>query len=86
MTTLRAPTVSTVLFLGLCLLTRSVLGQDVKWRGVDVSYLPQIEEAGGIFHDDYYDEPLPDILAQKGVNLARIRLWVNPADGHGTLS
>ncbi len=54
--------------------------------GVDVSYLQQIEDAGGIFYDANGQEV--DALAYfeaQGVNYVRLRLWHTPTDGHYNL-
>src|SRR5262245_5779514 len=48
------------------------------FAGADVSMLPEIEKAGGVFHKD--DKPVDAlrILRDNGCNLWRIRLFVNP--------
>jgi len=52
------------------------------WRGVDVSNLLQVEQAGGKFKNKQGQvQPLPQILADEGVNNARIRLFHTPKNG-----
>jgi len=52
------------------------------WRGVDVSNLLQVEQAGGKFKNKQGKvQPLPQILAAEGVNNARIRLFHTPKHG-----
>jgi len=54
----------------------------VDWRGVDVSNLLQVEQAGGKFKNKQGQvQPLPRILADEGVNNARIRLFHTPKQG-----
>ena len=52
-------------------------------RGADMSFLPQLEEAGV----RYYDlagrvRPAEKILAKEGANCMRLRVWVNPPAGY----
>ena len=50
--------------------------------GADVSSLPQVEAAGGVFKDRGKTEDLLSILNAHGVNRARLRIWNHPKDGH----
>ncbi|MBP6469731.1 MAG: arabinogalactan endo-1,4-beta-galactosidase [Chloroflexi bacterium] len=52
------------------------------WRGVDVSFLPQLEDAGAIFYDQGVPQDALAIVANHGINSVRLRVWVNPPDGH----
>lgn len=53
-----------------------------EWRGVDISLLPEIEANGAVFRNgEGIVEPLPTILGNYGVNLARMHLWVDPPSG-----
>jgi len=53
-----------------------------EWRGVDVSFLPLVEAGGGLFRNKFGDvRPLPEILAENHINLARIQLWHTPTRG-----
>ncbi|MFW6350932.1 MAG: glycoside hydrolase family 53 protein [Bacteroidota bacterium] len=47
-------------------------------RGVDLSYVNQVEDHGGIYKKD--DQPADpfEILSDKGASLTRVRLWHNP--------
>jgi arabinogalactan endo-1,4-beta-galactosidase len=60
-------------------------------NGVDASYLPQVEAAGGTFRDDTDPdgETLGDALAilrAHGVTTIRIRVWHTPTNGAGNLT
>ena len=56
------------------------LNLDVKWHGVDVSYLTKVEDAGGYFAD----ASVPETLAINGINIVRLRIFHTPEDGiHG---
>ncbi len=52
------------------------------WRGADISYLPQVEAAGAQFTASGATQDALTILANHGVNSARLRVWVNHPDGH----
>ena len=53
-------------------------------RGVDVSSILSIEEAGVRFYDaDGTEDDLFAILADHGVNYIRVRVWNEPNDGEG---
>lgn len=52
------------------------------WYGVDVSFLPQLEAAGAQFFADGVPQDALAIFAAYGVNSVRLRVWVDPADGH----
>jgi len=68
------------LFLLLCL--TSLCMAELDWRGVDVSYLPLVEEGGAQFRDNQgVVTPLPRLLADNGINVARITLWHTPTEG-----
>lgn len=62
-------------------LSAPVAGQ-VTWRGADISFLPKIEDHGGVYTDGGLPGDLFDILADHGVNLIRLRLWHTPAEGY----
>ncbi len=63
------------------LLLAGVAGAEVPWRGADISFLPQVEDGGGVYTDDGQPGDLFDILADNGVNLIRLRLWHTPTGG-----
>ena len=59
------------------------------WYGVDASFLPQLEAAGAQFYADGVAangaaQDALAIFAAHGVNSVRLRVWVNPADGHNS--
>src|SRR4051812_18545849 len=53
-------------------------GQKPFYAGADISMLPEIEKAGGVFKQDDKPADALKILHDGGVNLWRIRLFVNP--------
>ncbi|MDR1787658.1 MAG: arabinogalactan endo-1,4-beta-galactosidase [Treponema sp.] len=56
------------------------LGPDFM-RGVDISMARAIEEAGGVFRDEYGSRgDIIAILKAHGVNWIRLRIWHNPTD------
>lgn len=56
-------------------------------RGTDISFLPEIEEAGVVFKNSAgVEKNMLDILKESGVNTIRIRLWHTPVDGHSSLA
>ncbi len=53
-------------------------GASDAWRGVDLSYVNELEDCGAEFRlGDATKDPF-EILAGAGANLVRLRLWVNP--------
>jgi arabinogalactan endo-1,4-beta-galactosidase len=55
-------------------------------KGADISSYPEIEKDGGnFFNAQGYVENLIDILKRAGINTIRVRLWVDPLNGHSTL-
>lgn len=52
-------------------------------RGADVSMTAEVEALGGWFSDAAGARDLFRILADHGVNLARLRVWVDPTDAQG---
>jgi arabinogalactan endo-1,4-beta-galactosidase len=51
-------------------------------RGVDISFLPEIETYGIKFYDNNTEMDLIKLIKAKGINTVRIRLWHAPSDGH----
>ena len=52
-------------------------------RGADMSFLPQLEEAGVRFRDlAGRVRPAEQILAKEGANYLRLRVWVDPPAGY----
>ena len=61
----------------LVLLTVPCFAQDV-WRGVDLSYVNEMTDCGAVYrHEGKVADPV-QLLAAKGANLARFRLWHTP--------
>ncbi len=48
-------------------------------RGADVSMLPELEKAGAVYRDGGQPKDAVRILRDRGVNLFRLRLFVDPA-------
>lgn len=52
-------------------------------KGMDLSSLQAIEEAGGVYYDES-NQPIPDIFSylknRKSVNYVRLRIWNNPTN------
>lgn len=58
-------------------------GRDDFIRGVDVSTFEEVMLQGGQYVNEYGDEEhLFSILKRAGINLIRLRLWVNPREYH----
>lgn len=51
------------------------------YKGADVSWLPQMEASGFVFYDfEGTPKDLLDILKDNGMNIIRLRTWVEPSD------
>lgn len=57
----------------------------VKYAGADISLLPEYEDAGALYltADGEQIDNLMEFNKQKGMNLMRVRLFVNPANYNG---
>ncbi len=53
--------------------------------GADISFLPQIEDHGGIYKQDSLPEDLLQILKLHGFTYIRLKLWHTPADDYNNL-
>lgn len=62
----------TVLFL-----TVNLFGQEFYF-GNDLSYVNQMEDCGGDFKENGVSKDVYQIFADRGTNLVRLRLWVDP--------
>lgn len=61
--------------------TPEIKTEDYFVKGADISWLPQMEADGYIFHsDDGKPEDCFRILKDHGINAVRLRTWVNPSD------
>ena len=71
---------SATLLVNLMLMSSSSLALAASpfYVGADVSMLPEIERAGGVYRDDGQPQDCLRILADHGYNLFRLRLFVNP--------
>lgn len=54
-------------------------------RGVDLSFTPEILQAGTIFKDNNQSKDLVQIFKDKGINTVRLRVWHTPIDAHSSL-
>lgn len=55
-------------------------------RAADMSFLPEIEQAGTVYYKDGQSEDALLTLKNAGVNTIRIRVWKNPANAHSSLA
>jgi arabinogalactan endo-1,4-beta-galactosidase len=62
----------------LCFTAAARAANDEFIYGCDISMLPTIEKAGGVFSDNGKNEDAIKILAAHGCNLFRVRLFVKP--------
>lgn len=51
-------------------------------RGVDMSFLPEIEQSGTTYKNNNATQDALVTLKNAGVNTIRIRIWKDPANGH----
>ncbi|MEY8848551.1 glycosyl hydrolase 53 family protein [Psychroserpens sp. XS_ASV72] len=51
--------------------------------GADISFLPQLEARGMVFHDDGQEKDAIEILKNHGFNYIRLRVFVNPENENG---
>lgn len=57
-----------------------------NWHGADISFCPEMEAAGAKYRNEQgVVQPLPELLANHGINIARLHLWHTPPDGRFTL-
>lgn len=61
---------------------RSIRSAAVPYRGIDVSFLPQLDDLGAVFFDGVTPRDPLAALQSRGINLVRLRVWNNPADGY----
>ncbi len=54
----------------------------LPYRGVDISFLPEIEDNGGIYNMNGETTDLLQILRSNGINSIRLRIWNDPVDGY----
>lgn len=56
------------------------------WKGMDLSFVDEIEREGGAYYEDVLRRDVLDILEDSGVNSIRLRLWNEPAGGYCDLA
>ena len=75
----RAVPVSTVVIGSLfCVGAWSPAWADRIWRGVDLSYVNEMQDCGAVFRLDGEVRDPYEIFAEKGANVVRLRLWHSP--------
>jgi arabinogalactan endo-1,4-beta-galactosidase len=57
-----------------------------RYRGADISFTLQEEAAGKVYRDAGVVRPIEQILAARGANHVRLRVWNAPPNGYSTLS
>jgi arabinogalactan endo-1,4-beta-galactosidase len=57
-----------------------------RYRGADISFTLQEEAAGKVYRDAGTVRPIEQILAARGANYVRLRVWNAPPNGYSTLS
>ncbi len=60
------------------LLATQVAFGDAFYRGVDLSYVNQMEDCGVVFTDSGQAKSAYEIMTDRGANLVRVRLWHDP--------
>ena len=55
-------------------------------RGADLSFTLQLEATGYKFNDQGRTAPVEQLLAARGTNTVRLRVWVNPPAGYSDLA
>ncbi len=55
-------------------------------RGADLSFTLQLEAVGCKFNDQGRTAPVEQLLAARGMNTVRLRVWVNPPTGYSDLA
>lgn len=61
------------------------MGAQQFLKGMDISFVNEIEEAGGKFYINETEYDILEILKESGVNSIRLRLWHTPTGGYHTL-
>jgi arabinogalactan endo-1,4-beta-galactosidase len=57
-----------------------------RFRGADISFTLQEEAVGKSYRDGGATQPIERILAARGANFVRLRVWNTPPAGYSTLS
>ena len=72
-------------FLISILLFSFAIGGEVFFQGGDVSFVPQVEDNGGVYRDRGKVKDPFDILKDHGMNTIRLKLWHTPSENYNTL-
>jgi len=65
------------------LINNSIFGQTSEFiKGVDISYIPQIEDLGGAYYLNGIQTDPFEIFSQNEINYIRLRLWHTPENGY----
>jgi len=54
-------------------------------KGADVSFIPQIEDNGGVYKEDGVSKDPLEIFKDHGINYIRLKLWHTPAENYNNL-
>lgn len=66
-------------------LSQTAATPNLQIRGADISFTLQEEAVSQILQDNGRVAPIEKILADRGANYVRLRLWVNPSRGQSDL-
>jgi len=77
--------IRTLVIILACLPLFAQQGEDNFYRGIDVSFLQRVEDAGGTFKKNGVQRDALEIFAESGVNAVRLRIWNNPTEGYSDL-
>lgn len=69
-----------------CSFSLLIFPQSNSIRGVDISFLKQIEDNNGVYKQNGVTKDALTIFKNHGVNYVRLRLWNNPPDGFSNLA
>lgn len=80
------PVGSLLTVLAFTIMTHPSYAQDI-WRGVDLSYINEMEDCGAVYRYEGKKADPYAIFANKGANIVRLRLWHDPDwTEYGTLA
>jgi arabinogalactan endo-1,4-beta-galactosidase len=70
---------------GTMIAPRAFAATGPRVRGTDLSFTLQEESAGKVYRDGGVARPIEQILAARGSNYVRLRVWTAPPSGYSTL-
>lgn len=70
----------------LAILSLAQWAQALTWHGADFSSLANLEKSGLTYKDNGATTKFETILRNRGVNLARIRIWTSTNDAQYSLN